>query len=482
MNWIDRAKAALGFAPAQPPTPATPLREAASAQGHGDDGSWRRLTGNGLGSSNERDLEPMAQERMQKLAEYLWQTNLLANRLVELPLAYLLAEGVTLQCVHDDHQKLLNAFWADPINNWPLKLEGRTRALGLLGEICFIANVRDGDGFVRLGYLDPRQIAHVVNDPDNPEQPIGIVTKRDSQGRQYKYSVVVLGEDAELFSERTTRIRAQDFADGQALLYQVNKFPNGSRGRSDLLGQMDWLDAYDGFLFAELDRIDYLRRFVWDVTLTGADEAAVKKYQQGFVAPDPNSVFVHNDQVRLEPKAPALQAADTSQSARLLRNHVLGGATVPEHWFGGGGDVNRAAASEMGEPTFKMYSMRQAFLKRMLEEIGRFVLWSHARTQGITPDWGSEDWQVTAVFPELLNRDVTKFAAALQSVVSASIQMMEAGLLTEETALKICADVAQRFGQDFDPKAELEAARAEAQERQDKRDARDLYRPGADDA
>lgn len=155
---------------------------------------------------------------------------------------------------------------------------------------------------------------------------------------------------------------------------------------------------------------------------------------------------------------------------------------MPEHWFGGGGDVNRAAASEMGEPTFKMYSMRQAFLKRMLEEIGRFVLWSHARTQGITPDWGSEDWQVTAVFPELLNRDVTKFAAALQSVVSASIQMMEAGLLTEETALKICADVAQRFGQDFDPKAELEAARAEAQERQDKRDARDLYRPGADDA
>ena len=31
---------------------------------------------------------------MQKLAEHLWQSNLLANRLVELPLAYLLAEGV----------------------------------------------------------------------------------------------------------------------------------------------------------------------------------------------------------------------------------------------------------------------------------------------------------------------------------------------------------------------------------------------------
>ena len=477
MSWINRAKTALGLAQPQPPAPATqPLREAASAQGHSNDDGWRRLTGDGMGSMNDRDLEPMAQERMQKLAEYLWQTNLLANRLVELPLAYLLAEGVALQCVNDEHQKQLKAFWADPINNWPLKLEGRVRALGLLGEQCFVAHVREGDGFVRLGYLDPRQIAQVVNDPDNPEQPIGVITKRDGKGRHYKYRVIVLGEDAELFSARTAEIRAKDFTDGDCLLYQVNKFPNGTRGRSDLLGQMDWLDAYDGFLFAELDRIDYLRRFVWDVTLTGADDATVEKFERKFVPPEPNSSFVHNEQVKLEAKSPSLQAADTSASARLLRNHVLGGATVPEHWFGGGGDVNRAAASEMGEPTFKMYSMRQAFLKRMLEEIGRYVLLCHARTQGVTPDWAADEWQVTAVFPELLNRDVTKFAAAMQSVVSAVVQMIDAGLLTEETALKIVADVAQRFGQDFDAKTELAAAREEAALRQAERDARDVFR------
>ncbi len=54
--------------------------------------------------------------------------------------------------------------------------------------------------------------------------------------------------------------------------------------------------------------------------------------------------------------------------------------------------------------------------------------------------------------PGVANRDVTKFAAAMQSVVSAVVQMIDAGLLTEETALKIVADVAQRFGQDFDAK------------------------------
>lgn len=482
MRWFNTFKAALGLgasaipeAPTSPATPASaPMREAASAQGDGEAG-WRRVTGNGLDSINERDLAPMAQDRMQKLAEHLWQSNLLANRLVELPLAYLLAEGVTLQCKNEEHQKLLNSFWSDPINNWPLKLQPRVRALGLLGEQCYIANVREGDGFVRFGYLDPRQIATVVNDPDNPEQPIGLITKRDSRGRQYKYRVIVLGEDHELFSAKTTRIRAESFTDGDCVLYQLNKFPNGSRGRSDLLGQMDWLDAYDEFLFGEIDRIGYLRSFVWDVTLKGADEATVAKYEKTFVPPGPNSTFVHNDQVELKPMAPELQAADTSQSARLLRNQVLGGSTMPEHWFGGGGDVNRAAASEMGEPTFKMYSSRQSFLKLMLEEIGRYLLLCNARTRGVTPDWSDDEWQVTAVFPELLNRDITKFASAMQTVVTAVVQLIEAGLMTEETALKIVADVAQRFGQDFDAKTELEAARQEAQARAKEKAANDVF-------
>ncbi|WP_240939186.1 hypothetical protein [Diaphorobacter sp. HDW4A] len=479
MGVLDFFKSLLPAQEQPAPKPA-PVREAAGAQGNEDSG-WRALSGDGLASMNDRDLQPMAQERMQKLAEYLWQTNLIANRLTELPLAYLLAEGVTMQCTDDKHQRLLNAWWSDPINNWPMKLESRVRALGLLGEQCYITNVREGDGFVRLGYLDPRQIATVVNDPGNPEQPIGVVTKRDGRGRQYKYRVVVLGDDAELFSVETARIRAEAFTDGEVMLFQLNKFPNGSRGRSDLLGQMDWLDAYDSFLFAELDRWDYLRRFVWDVTMTGSDPQAVEEYKKTFKAPEPNSTFVHNDQIKLEAKSPSLQAADTSESARILRNHVLGGATVPEHWFGGGGDVNRSAASEMGEPTFKMYSMRQGFLKRMLEEMGRFVLLSHAQTTGETVDWADEKWQCTAVFPELLNRDITKFASAMQSVCSSVIQLINAGLMTEETALKTVADVAQRFGQDFDAKTELEAARKEAEAREKKRAAADVFgNPAAD--
>jgi hypothetical protein len=476
MSWFDKL---LGRDTSTPTPAPVPMREAAGAQSAGEDPDeegWTRLSGDY--SSNRRDLTPLSQDRMQRLAEWLWQSNLLGNRLVELMLAYLLAEGVTLQCKDDAHQKLLDAFWRDPINNFPLKLEARARALSLMGEQCYRVSVNEASGFVRLGYIDPQHIGTVVLDPDNPEQPIGVVTKKDAKGRYHKYRVIVLGDDEALFTARTAEIRATDFPDGDCFLYQVNKLATGSRGRSDLLSQMDWLDAYDEFLFGEFDRARYLRAFVWDLNVKNGDEDAIKKRAKNFKAPDANSVFVHNDGEELSAKTPELQATDSSQFARMFRNHVLGGATVPEHWFGGGGDVNRAAASEMGEPTFKIYTARQKQLKLMLEEMGRYVLWKSSTTK--EPDWADEAWQVTAVFPELVNQDLTKFAAALRDVATTVISLIGQGLITEERGLGMVADIAQRFGQEIDAKAELEAARAEKTKRDADRAKQDAFNLPAD--
>lgn len=436
-----------------------PVREAAGFNGlqDEDETGWTRLTAEG-GSYNRHDLTPLSQDRMQRVAEYLWQSNLLANRLIEIPLAYLLAEGVKLQCKDEAHQKLLNAFWLDPINSWPLKLQGRVRDLALHGEQCYQVFANEHSGHVRLGYVDPRRIGEVVLDPDNPEQPIGVITRRDKKNKYLKYRVLVAGSvpDEELFSVRTAQIRAT-FTDGDVFLFQVNKLATGSRGRSDMLAQMDWLDAYDEFLFGELDRSRYLRAFVWDLNVKTATPEQVKQRAKEFQPPNPNSVYVHNDGEELNPKSPTLNAADSAEGARLFRNHVLGGSTTPEHWFGGGGNVNLATASAMGEPTFKLMTARQTYLKLMLEEIGRFVLASQPDAQ---PDWGDDKWQVTAVFPELLNKDVTVFATAMQQVATAVLLLVDRGLLTEERALALVADIAQRFGQEIDVKAELAAARA----------------------
>jgi len=433
-----------------------PFIEAAGATIDADEDQWRRLTGD----TANRDLLPVTQARMQKIAAWLWEGNPLANRLIELPLAYLLAEGVRLTVDDEENQKALNRFWRDPINNMPAKLAEKVRELAIFGEQCYPTFVNEMNGTVRLGYLDPSLIATVVNDPDNASQPIGVVTVKDRKGQARRYRVIVNGPE-DVFTARTQEIRAT-FTDGDCFYFRINNLAAGTRGRSDLLAGADWLDGYDQFLFGELDRAKFQRAFLWDVTLKGATDDVVKARAREIFAPAPGSVRVHNDSEEWKTETPSLQAGDAGEHARLFRNHILGGATIPEHWFGGGGDVNRAAASEMGEPTFKIYSMRQGFWKLALQDVGRYVLRQKALAEGKPePEFDDPAHDVEAEFPELTAKDTTKWAAALQQVAASMVVSINLGILTKATAVRLLAAIAGRLGVEFDPVTELEAAMAE---------------------
>lgn len=431
------------------------LREATGVTIDADDDQWRKLSGDA-----SRDLSPMTQSRMQQTAHFLWEANLLANRLIELPVAYLLAKGVQLKVDDEDNQKALDSFWRDPINEMNIKLPKKVRELALFGEQCYPVFVNEHDGHVRLGYLDPALIAAVVMDPDNKEQPIGIGTVRDANGNFRKYRVIING-DEDVFTARTQAMRAT-YTDGDAFYFRVNDLSSGRRGRSDLLAQADWLDSLDQFMYGELDRANFLRAFVWDVTLKGATDKEVKKRAGEITAPKPGSVRVHNDSEIWDAVSPSLQGADTSETARLIRNWVLGGATMPETWFGGGGDVNRATAGEMTEPTFKIYTMRQIMWKHILESIGRYVLWQKARAENATVDFGEDKWKVEAQFPELAARDVSKHAAALQQVIAACAIAITQKLLTRRTAVMLINAIAKLIGVEIDADKELTDAEAEA--------------------
>lgn len=438
----------------------TPMREAAGVTIDSDEDDWKPLSTNG-----KRDLSPVTQRRMQELAVFLWEGNLLANRLIELPVAYLLAEGVQLVVGDDEAKGWLKAFWRDPINKMDIRLPQISRELALFGEQCWPAFVNEMNGHVRIGSLDPALIETVVMDPDNSAQPIGIVTRRDKRGNSRRYRVIVNG-DENVFSTRTQEIRTT-FTDGNCFYFAINALTAGRRGRSDLLAATDWLDAYDQFLYGEMQRGNFMRAFIWDVTLKGATPEEVKQRSREISPPAPGSTRVHNDQEEWDAVSPDLKAQDSDTFARMFRNHVMGGGTMPEHWFGGGGDVNRATAGEMGEPTFKMFSMRQALVKYMLEMVGTFVV--HQRTlalYGTLPgDAEAADYEVSAEFPEMTARDTSSYAAALQQVAIACGVAIDRGLLSEATAVAIIAAIGARLGVTIDPAAELESARADASRR-----------------
>lgn len=452
------------------------LVEAAGATVDPDDeDGWRRLSGD-----VSRDLSPLSQDRMRETALYLWDANLLANRIIELPLAYMLGEGVELAAADEAMQPAITRFWDDPINQMDVKLPKKVRELALFGEQCWPTFVNEHSGHVRLGYLDPALIATVVVDPDNPEQPIGIVTVKDRKGVARRYRVIVNGPEGELFTQRTREIR-DSFADGECFFFTVNDLSVSRRGRSDLRAPADWVDAYDQFLFGEIERYNFLRAFVWDVTLTGAQEDVVKKKAKEIKAPRAGSVRVHNDSEVWKAESPDIKAGDTAEGARLFRNHVLGGSTIPEHWFGGGGDVNRATGDSMGEPTFKTFSLRQRYLKHILEVMGRYVIRQKikAESEG-EPDWDDERLKVEARFPEMTARDTTRYAAALAQVVTGAAIAVEKRLITDETAVALVAAIAGQLGVEIDPVKELAAARKAAAKRAEDEAEDDAF-PGADD-
>lgn len=456
----------LGLYSSQDPAP---LREAAGATVDTDEADWRRLTGDA-----NRDLAPMTHERMQRLAHFLWESNLIANRLIELPVAYLLSQGVKLRCEDEQAQEALDRHWKDGLNAWDLKLPKRVRELSMFGEQCWPVFRHPVSGFVRLGYLDPGQIATVVTDPDNAEQPIGIVTKRDRRGQTRRYRVIV-NVPEEAFTGRTRQIRAT-FDTGDCFYFRVNDLSSATRGRSDLLAQIDWLDAYDQFLFGEVERGTALRAFIWDVTLTGASPEEVDARARTITPPRPNSVRVHNENETWKAEAPSLNSHDAAASARLFRNHMLGGATFPEHWYGGAEDVNRATGDSMAEPTEKMLDMRQKLLGYMLQQVGCYVLRSG---WGILDAEASPEQQlildsVMVDWPEMTAKDTTKYASALQQVTASVCQMLAEGLISRLMGLRVIATVADRLGVEIDPEAELEAALAEFL------DAPDQFAPPAD--
>jgi hypothetical protein len=448
-NLVGLADAADVAETAKPPKTER-LVEAYGVNVDKDEDQWRKLTGD-----SNRDLSPITAERMREMAKYLWETNLLANRLIELPVAYMLAQGVQLMVEDEENQAILDRFWHDPINEMDIKLPKKIRELAMYGEQVYPVFVNEGDGHVRLGYLNPGLINTVVQDPDNAEQTIGIVLKKDRKDVAKRYRVIVNGPE-DVFTTRTQEIR-KGFTDGDVFFFKINDMSDGSRGRSDLLAQIDWLDAYDAYLFGELDRASFMRAFIWDVTLKGATEDEVKRRAKDMTAPSPGSVRVHNDSEEWKTESPSLQAADSSEMARLMRNHVLGGSTTPEHWFGGGGDVNRASAAEMGEPTFKMFSMRQRYVQHMLEMMGRYVLTRAAQIAKADAqlDFSLPENKVRAVFPEMVPKDTGKYATALSQCVVAAVAAVNAGLVQKSTAMKIVANVAANLGVEYDVEDEM---------------------------
>ncbi|MCK5558034.1 MAG: hypothetical protein KAJ01_06630 [Candidatus Hydrogenedentes bacterium] len=490
-----------------------------------------------------RDLSGISQERAIDAAYRLWNTNPLGKALTEIKLDYVLGAGPQIQAEAPEVKEAVEDFWNDPVND--LEGEGTetmVRELGLFGEQVFLAFVRDGsdagfvaDGRLRLGPVDPKQIAAIITHPKNRKDvralrlksetgaiddgPIYKVIRRESadgdlegkrdyeaykalvdkvnavraEGHEARFSESILGKlgiDRRLVEGQEWLFVEDDKGkaelkkgdsiegieyDGECFLFQVNKISTGVRGRPDLLPLIDWLDRYDQLFFDGAEHAALLNTFVWDLEVEDGSELAPELEQNlRFQASKiqnaaPNSVYAHNQKTKLLAVNPKLQSGDLGEMVRALRVFISGGERIPEHWIAEGGYTNRATAKEMGQPTFRMLTRRQAFVKRMLTEICQYQVEILVSLGQLQPEYPLVDDQGEAltgddgkpmtvkardafeiIMPDINVEDTVAASQALMNVANAAFRLNTAGLLPAKVAVELVAAVANAFGVEID--------------------------------
>jgi len=403
---------------------------------------WRRLSGN-----LERDLLPMAQDRVLQIVYYLYETDPLARRIIQMSRDYVVAEGVRFEAKDDRVHQVLDRFWNDPINKLDLHFPEEVLELGLWGEQCYPVYVNPVSGFVRKGYLDPARIAEVHLDPDNAR----VVRSLELHG---------IGEAA----ARTLSVVAPDlnaygqtygFNTGDCIYFKINSVTTASRGRSDLVALADYLDMYNQFLFNRGERAAFGNAWIWDVLVKGAKDKDLKEFLEKNPSPKPASIRAHNENVEWNCVAPDLKAQDASIDGRMIKNYVLGGAGFPEHFFAEGGNANQATAKEMGEPVIKHLASRQCQVKAMLQAQLEFVI-DQAQMRRVLPAGINRGYDL--FFPELSTKDLATIGTVMLQAAQALMIAETQGWVKPEGAARAFCEIASLLGAEIEPAEDIAEA------------------------
>jgi len=424
----------------------------------GDEG-FRRLT------QTEKDLSPPAHDRHLRIAYYLYVTNPMAHRGIEMIKDFVIGDGATYAIRNEAARKMLDKHWQDPVNHWDIKQFNKVKELGLYGEQIYPVFVNEITGHVRLGYIDPLNVDHIVPDPGNPEIIQHIVLKPGKEVlvkvRNPATNRLVTVPKQELrvvHLDSNPRSPTYGRLVGECFYFAINRVSNATRGFSDLIHVSDWIDAYDQLLFTHLERLMFLRTFCWDVTLEGADQTAIKAKKAELLKhpPKPGAWLVHNEKEKWQAITPDLKATEHTEEERKVRALILGGLGIPPHWFGEGEDVNRATALAMDTPVFRMLRSRQRYVRFMFEHIFRFVLDQARIKKMLDEDVDTSDLAVS--LPEFSARDEAAASQTLVNLVNALTVARSQNWVSDETAARLVALVTSKFGLEVKPDEEMQKA------------------------
>jgi hypothetical protein len=404
-------------------------------------------------------------DRAIETAWTLWQKSPIAKRVLAMKRDHIVGHNAQPTTNDEDLAEILKEFWSG--NRLDKRASEFTMQLFGFGEQCFPAFVREADGRVRLGYIDPQSIEKIIKHPDNTLEDWAVVVEKRSRGgyttEKVVYRIIREAEDfsdgdevtnvehpGKLVSHKQATVQPWEMEmladlgrseyDGSCFYSKVNAVSNQSRGMSDLLQVGDWVDQADDVLFSLADREQFAGYFSFDVTLTGAagpEQVRDRAKELRASPPDKGSVNVHNESEEWQMFAPDLKQGGSIETFRAVLGLILGGMGFPVHWYGFGDDANRATATAQSDPTSKSLEHDQGIVRDMFVHMCQFAADQAEIAGAYAPD--EDDNDITLQLPEVTTRDLTRITASMQALTISLVNGVDAGWITQDTAAEAFA-------------------------------------------
>ena len=397
-----------------------------------DEDQFRRLT---TSKQKTRDLSPLSHDRALEVSWWLFEQNPFAHRLITLMTDLIVGEGVAIEVLADDQriQDQVTAFFHR--NQLGRQLRQFYMANALNGELAFPVTVNPISGVPVIGYIDSAQIKQILPTPDNVLVLDTMVLKGTSPADERRLKII-----------RENPVTGR--LEGDVFFHRINALPNSMRGRPDLMPLADWLDLYDQFMFAEVERVQLISSFAWDYKIEGAkDDKAIQDKLRKLPKLKAGVVFGHNEKETLEAKTPDLKAQDRSEVARLLRVHIAGSMGFPISYFGDI-DSNKSTIEGQNDVMMKTPAARQKEFAGLLDLMVRYAIEQTTGTNPALFQGANPAYKIT--MPEIAAKDIARVGTIMASVVSALDTSLGNRTMSKKMAIRVIAAMVKQLGIDAD--------------------------------
>lgn len=369
-----------------------------------------------------------------------WQKSFLARRLVTLTRSYVVGAGLSISSESKQVQNFITAFWSDPDNQMGRRLGPMCDELTRAGELfpVLFTNMADGMSYVR--FIPAAKIREVVCDEDDYEKETAYLMIRTKSAKPKEWIGVAHPSAFKPTETETGHEKLQPLM----LHLCINKPIGASRGESDLTPVLPWIRRYTEWL---KDRVrlnrQRTRQGVLDIAL--ADDSLVEEKRQTLSREGGNpieaGIYVHGQGEEVAMHSLKIEADEAKEDGRALRLAVAAGANIGLHYLGEGESINYATAKEMGEPTARYYSDRQADFIALLMDL---VTVAYRRFCVVRGRQFPNDLKLVAHTTEVARADNQSLAQAARDICEALRDMIDLGITTREIAIDLAHQFAGR--------------------------------------